>query len=131
VEIDVAYYGQRRVGASMHSPLNCLPGNGWLITDTRTLPVETPWGRADVTELTVKRNKSVFAIAYWYQHRDRILTGEAATRVTLLADSLKGLPSDVGLVRVMTPLTGRQATDRSAVGDFATLLIPQLADTWR
>ena len=32
VEMDISYYAQPRVGANMHSPLNCLPGNGWQIT---------------------------------------------------------------------------------------------------
>ena len=131
VEMDVAYYNQRRVGASMHSPLNCLPGNGWTITDARLLPVKTAIGTVQVQELTVKRRTSTFALAYWYQNRDRVLTGEASTRFRLLADSLRRRPADVGLVRVMTPLSSEMGPERTAVTAFASLLIPELAASWR
>jgi EpsI family protein len=130
VEMDVAYYNQRRVGASMHSPLNCLPGNGWTIVDQRTLPITTTMGTFEVQELTVKRKTSTFAIAYWYQNRDRVLTGEAKARFQLLSDSLKGRPADVGLVRVMTRLSSDDGPERDAVAAFAALLIPELATSW-
>ena len=130
VELDVAYYSQRRVGASMHSPLNCLPGNGWTVSSSRDLTLPTPQGPRVVRELTVRRNKALFAMAYWYQSRERVLTGELATRFQLLTDSLRQRPADVGLVRVMTPLKNEGASERKAVSSFATTLIPQLSDTW-
>ena len=131
VEMDVAYYSQRRVGASMHSPLNCLPGNGWTVSSSRTLTLPTPQGHRVVRELTVRRNKVMFAMAYWYQSRERVLTGEFATRFQLMTDSLRRRPADVGLVRVMTRLPNENAPDRAAVAAFATLLIPELAEAWR
>ena len=131
VEMDVAYYSQRRVGASMHSPLNCLPGNGWTVSSSRTLTLPTPQGPRAVRELTVRRNQVMFAMAYWYQSRERVLTGEFATRFQLLGDSLRQRPADVGLVRVMTRLPNEDAPDRAAVATFATLLIPQLAAAWK
>lgn len=131
VEVDVAYYSQRRVGASMHSPLNCLPGNGWTVSSSRDLTLPTPHGPRVVRELTVRRNKALFAMAYWYQSRERVLTGELATRFQLLKDSLRQRPADVGLVRVMTPLSNEDAPERKAVASFATQLIPQLSNTWR
>jgi len=130
VEIDVAYYGQRRVGASMHSPLNCLPGNGWTVSSSRTLTLPTPHGHREVRELTVRRNQVLFAMAYWYQSRERVLTGEFATRFQLLTDSLRQRPADVGLVRVMTRLPNEDAPERAAVASFATVLIPHLTETW-
>ncbi len=131
VELDVAYYSQRRVGASMHSPLNCLPGNGWTVSSSRELTLPTPQGDRVVRELTVRRNKALFALAYWYQSRDRVLTGELATRFVLLKDSLRQRPADVGLVRVMTRLPNEDAPERQAVASFAARLIPQLSQTWR
>ena len=131
VEVDVAYYSQRRVGASMHSPLNCLPGNGWTVSSSRDLMLPTPHGARIVRELTVRRNKALFAMAYWYQSRERVLTGELATRFQLLTDSLRQRPADVGLVRVMARLSNDDAApERKAVASFATILIPQLTETW-
>ena len=130
VEMDAAYYSQRRVGASMHSPLNCLPGNGWTVADMRSLPVETSEGTWNVRELTVRRRNTIYALAYWYQNGERILTGEASTRFQLLADSLRQRRADVGLVRVMTPLSSETAAEREAVASFAALLMPELWKRW-
>ena len=130
LEIDVAYYTQRRVGASMHSPLNCLPGNGWSVVDDRPLLIETASGPRLVRELVVKRNTSVFAMTYWYQNRGRVLSGEASTRLQLLGEALRGRPADVGLVRVMTPLANEAGAGREGVTAFSALLIPALERVW-
>ena len=130
VGMDVAYYTQRRVGASMHSPLNCLPGNGWTVSDSRARTIPTAAGPVEIRELTVRRNRALFALAYWYQSRSRVLTGELATRFQLLSDSLMRRPADVGLVRVMTRLKTEDAPERAAVTEFSTIIIPELQRTW-
>jgi EpsI family protein len=130
IEMDVAYYTQRRVGASMHSPLNCLPGNGWTVSDSREVRLDTPEGPVKVRELTVRRNAVRFAMAYWYQSQSRVLTGEVETRLRLLSDSLLQRPADVGLVRVMTQLRTDNGAERTAVPAFSSLLIPALQRSW-
>jgi EpsI family protein len=131
VEMDIAYYTQRRVGASMHSPLSCLPGNGLTVSSSRTLSVDTPAGPVDIRELTVRRNKARFALAYWYQSGQRVLTGEMTTRLRLLSDALMQRPADVGLVRVMTRLQSDASPERAAVPAFANIIIPELQRAWR
>jgi EpsI family protein len=130
VETDVAYYTQRRVGASMHSPLNCLPGNGWTVSDSRSLTITAPQGPVDIRELTVRRNKVLFALAYWYQSGNRVLTGEMSTRARLLSDALMQRPADVGLVRVMTRLQTENAPERAVVAAFSAVIIPELQHAW-
>ena len=131
LEIDVAYYTQRRVGASMHSPLNCLPGTGWSVLEDRTQVLDTVSGPREVRELVVRRNTAVFAMTYWYQSRGRVLTGEASTRLKLLGQALRGRPADVGLVRVMTPLTVDAGAGREGVIAFSTVVIPALEQAWQ
>jgi EpsI family protein len=129
VEMDVSYYAQPRVGANMHSPLNCLPGSGWQITamDRVALP-----GLDDVRvqALTVERGQYRFAMAYWFQSRDRIITGEASARFHLLADALQRRPTDTGIVRVMTPIND-PASAHAVVLAFASRLVPELSRVLR
>jgi EpsI family protein len=124
VEMDVSYYAQPRVGATMHSPLNCLPGTGWTIARIET--VALPGVRnARVRALTVERRNRRFAMVYWFQSGDRILAEEAATRVQLLGDALRRRPSDAGLVRVMAPVSATGSA-HAAVLAFASRLVPDL-----
>jgi EpsI family protein len=123
VEMDVSYYARPRVGANMHSPLNCLPGTGWQIVRVDDVPLG---GDARVRALTVTRGEHAFAMAYWFQSRDRVLSGEFSTRFRLLADALERRPTDAGLVRVMAPVApGGNAHD--VVLGFASRLVPALA----
>jgi EpsI family protein len=126
VEMDVAYYAKPRVGANMHSPLNCLPGNGWQVTDVRDAEV-TAAGRAwSVRDSVVERRGSRFALTYWFQSRQRIVGNEWATRAYLLSDALQRRPTDAGIVRLMMPVTGDGITERATLSSFAARLIPEI-----
>ena len=127
VEMDISYYAQPRVGANMHSPLNCLPGNGWRIVkvDHVQLPTSTA-ADAHIRALTVRRGERRYAMAYWFQSRDRVLSGEVSTRFHLLADALRRQPTDAGLVRVMAPVASGADAQEAVLG-FAARLVPELA----
>jgi EpsI family protein len=126
VEMDVSYYAQPRVGATMHSPLNCLPGNGWQITSVAHVPVSGGPPGAQVRALTVTRGSRTYAMAYWFQSRDRVVSGELSTRFHLLADALRRRPTDAGLVRVMAPVTAGGSAEATVLA-FASRLVPELA----
>jgi EpsI family protein len=126
VEMDVAYYAQPRVGANMHSPLNCLPGNGWEIAEVRERSLATAIGPVDVRELTVAREGARYAITYWFQSRHRIVADELSARLHLLGDALRRRPADASLARLIMPLTGDGTVQRDAMASFATRLIPAI-----
>ena len=127
LEMDVAYYAQPRVGTTMHSPLNCLPGSGWEVASVTTRPVMTAAGAWGVRELTVERGTAKYALTYWFQSHDRIIADELSARFHLLRDSLRRRPTDTSLVRVMMPVTGSGAEERDTIADFASRLIPEIA----
>ena len=43
----VGYYATQRNGATYHSPLNCLPGTGWTMTDPERIKIKHAGGAAD------------------------------------------------------------------------------------
>jgi EpsI family protein len=101
VEMDIAYYAQPQAGAAMHSPLNCLPGNGWEIIESRTVPVAANGATIDVRRLLVAQNGYRVAMTYWFQNRGVIVGNEYRQRFQLLANGLQGRPTDAAIVRVM------------------------------
>jgi EpsI family protein len=130
VEMDIAYYAQPRVGANMHSPLNCLPGSGWRIASVEEIPIGDGADAVQVRGLTVERGVHRYAMAYWFQSRDRIVSGEFAARFYLLGETLRRRPTDAGLVRVMAPIT-ESGSAYTAVLSFASRLAPELAKILR
>jgi EpsI family protein len=126
IEMDVAYYSQPRVGANMHSPLNCLPGTGWQMADVADTDVATSVGRWQVRDTIVERRGARYALMYWFQSDQRVVADEFSARVHLLGDALQRRRTDAGLVRLIMPITGDAAAPRAVLTSFATLLIPEV-----
>jgi EpsI family protein len=126
IEMDVAYYAQPRVGATAHSPLNCLPGNGWTMSEPALREVVTGGRSWTVREVVVSRGTARWAMNYWFQNRQRVDYNEFAARWHVFTDALRRRPSDTAMVRVMTPVSTDEAAGRAAVAAFAGTLIPQV-----
>jgi EpsI family protein len=127
IEMDVAYYSQPRVGANMHSPLNCLPGTGWQMVDVGETNVATSIGRWQVRDTIVERRGTRYALTYWFQSNHRVVAGELSARFHLLGDAIQRQRTDAGLVRLIMPVRGDAAPERAVLTSFATLLIPQVS----
>jgi EpsI family protein len=131
IEMDISYYAQPRVGANMHSPLNCLPGNGWEVTRMRERMVDTPAGSFPVRELDVARGATRYVLTYWFQGRRRIVSSELEARYRLLTDAVMRRPADAGMVRLMMKAGDRPEVQRAALAAFAAALIPDIAEVLR
>jgi EpsI family protein len=128
VEMDVAYYQRPQTGAAMHSPLNCLPGNGWQVIESRTSPVRAGERTWDVRRLIVDRKGYRIAMAYWFQNRGGVVGNEFRQRVRLLTNGLQGRATDSTLVRVMALDT---AEGRQALEKFTPTLIDAVSAAFR
>ena len=126
LEMDISYYSQPRVGANMHSPLNCLPGNGWAVTSVNTRSIQAAGQSWPVRELMVERGSTKYALTYWFHGRQRVIADEVSARFYVLADALRRRPSDAGLVRLMTPVKGNGEAERALLASFAQRLMPEL-----
>jgi EpsI family protein len=120
VEMDIAYYERPQAGAAMHSPLNCLPGNGWQVIESRTAPVHAGERTWDVRRLIIDRKGYRLAMAYWFQHRGGVVANEFRQRLNLLTSGLQGKSTDAALVRVMALDT---ESGRRALNDFTPTAI--------
>jgi exosortase D (VPLPA-CTERM-specific) len=109
VNLYVAYYASQRTGESPHSPLVCIPGNGWSITKLERLDADTapPLNRA-----IIERNGSRQLVYYWYEERGRSIASEYWSKWYLLSDSITKNRSDGALIRLITAVApGEQERD--------------------
>lgn len=126
VEMDIAYYARPHVGGTAHSPLNCLPGNGWTMSEPAVREIRTADGTWSVREITAARNDARWAMTYWFQGRQRVEADEFAARLNLFTDALRRRPSDTAMVRVMTQLSPGDTAAHDVLATFAGNLIPQV-----
>jgi EpsI family protein len=108
-----------------HSPLLCIPADGWLITkfERTSRDAEKPLNRA-----IIERNGSRQLVYYWYEERGRKIASEHWAKWYLLSDAIAKNRSDGALVRLITTILPneleRDADNRLQL--FMNDLLPRL-----
>ena len=126
VNFYVAYHDQQSIGASSHSPSNCIPGGGWRIADSAVRDLPIAWGRADglrVSRIVIARGGAKALVYYWFDERGRDLTEVPAVKWNLLHDSLVFHRTDGALIRVVSAIS--QDEDEAAADARLQLFIGQ------
>jgi len=113
----VGYYATQRNGATYHSPLNCLPGSGWVMSDGGKMTI-TPAGAPpfEANRYVIQNGNQRALIVYWYQGRGNAVASEYLAKIYTVLDSVRRRRSDGALVRVMTPFGNSPAdAEKSAI----------------
>jgi EpsI family protein len=124
----VAWFQSQRAGASQpHSPKVCLPGSGWVPESTGEITLDTTSGAISVNRYIVAKGKQRAVTLYWYQTPRRVVAGEWAAKLWLVADAVRDKRTDTALVRVITWSTsGHDDEATSAATAFARSVYPLL-----
>ncbi len=129
VDLFVAYFPSQRAGDTIHSPKHCLPGSGWLPTESSTISVSLP-GREpfQANRYVIAKGDDRQLVLYWYWAHDRALASEYWAKFYLVADSIRLNRSDGSLVRVITPLLPNEAAEaaQQRLLSFAGNIVPRL-----
>jgi EpsI family protein len=125
VGLYVGYYASQRQGDTMHSPLNCLPGAGWIPVEQGRAVVDVrpaPGGavrRIEVNRFVIQKGLDRQMVFYWYQSRDRVVASEYWGKVYTVVDAIRHNRTDAALVRVTVPIgpsdRGRAVADAAGV----------------
>ena len=125
----VGYYASQRDGATFHSPLNCLPGTGWVLTNPGRVTI-TPSGKNSfvANRYLIQNGDRQELLVYWYQGRGRAVASEYWGKVYTVLDSVRLRLSDGAMVRVTVPVRKSEAEAlRSAVdlSAAAAMVLPE------
>jgi EpsI family protein len=117
----VGYYASQRTGATYHSPLNCLPGSGWTLSEPGKANIALPNGSSFVANKYVIQNGDYKSLmVYWYQGRGRNVASEYWGKVYTVFDSVRLRRSDGAMVRVTVPIHDSEAAAEQTAIDFAS-----------
>ena len=103
----VAFFETQRTGKAPHSPKNCLPGSGWVPSQSGTTEIAIA-GEAkpvQVNQYVVSRGQNQSVVLYWYQSRNRVIASEYSAKIYTVADAIRYNRSDTALVRVVVNVT--------------------------
>jgi EpsI family protein len=117
----VGYYESQRTGATYHSPLNCLPGSGWTLSEPGKATVALADGSRFVANKYVIQNGEYKSLMlYWYQGRGRNVASEYWGKIYTVLDSVRLRRSDGAMVRVTVPIGDSEAKAEQAAIELAT-----------
>ena len=130
VGLYIGYYQSQREGDTMHSPMNCLPGAGWVPVKTGHLrvPVDTTPREAvrsqptesviEINRYLVQKGGDSILVLYWYQSHGRVVASDYWSKFYMVMDALRTNRTDAALVRVIVPLSG---SDESSEAKYEQL----------
>ena len=115
---------------SIHPPAHCLPGSGWDIIDSRSVPIDLP-GLTDpngmAKRLIIAKGEDRQLVYYWYQMGGRVVAEDWQKILFVGYDRARRGRTDGALVRFTIGL-GRSGDDvaESELRDFARRVVPLL-----
>ncbi|HTG92500.1 MAG TPA: EpsI family protein [Pyrinomonadaceae bacterium] len=125
----VGYYASQKDGATFHSPLNCLPGSGWTLTEPAKRMISTPQGFSfQANQYVIQNGSQRVAMIYWYQGRGRTVASEYWGKIYTVIDSVRLRRSDAAMIRVTVPIVGVDAASLDAAAELAGKASEQLAE---
>jgi EpsI family protein len=135
VGLYVGYYATQRQGASIHSPLNCLPGAGWVPTQKSYESVIVPTDKGgsrtvQLNRIVIEKGLDRQLVLYWYQSHGRVVASEYWGKMYSVLDAIRINRTDAALVRIVVPVdskVGVEEADQRAT-EFTRALFPLLGN---
>jgi EpsI family protein len=119
----IAFYSSQQGGRAVHSPKNCLPGNGWEIREKTKVGLHVDGQPIEVNQYLIQNEGSQLTLLYWYQSRNRLITNEYLGKVLLFRDALFEGQSSSSSVRIIVPPTAEALNGATS---FAAELVKSL-----
>ena len=127
VSLYVGYYATQRTGATYHSPLNCLPGSGWVMNEGGDLRITRPDGSSfKANRYVIQKGNERALVIYWYQGRGRSVANEYWDKMYTVLDSVARRRSDGALVRVIAPIETSTDDAEKVASDLASQITKEL-----
>ena len=126
----VAWFQTQRAGARQpHSPKVCFPAWGWTPEVMDEVTLDTAAGAITVNRYVVAYRMQHAVVLYWYQTPRRVIAGEWAAKLWLVADALRDKRTDTALVRVIAwSAGGKDEAATTVATGFARELYPRLRE---
>lgn len=130
VSFYAAFFKTQRTGVAPHSPKVCLPGAGWVPSEStyKTIDIE---GRGPITvnQYVVARGESKSVVLYWYQNHKRVVANEYAAKVWTVLDAMRYRRSDTSMVRVIVPVgNGDIVSAETLAAKFVQQVLPTASE---
>lgn len=129
VNLYVAYYASQRKGEFPHSPIVCIPGGGWVITNLKQINYVEPGESQPLNRVVIEKGTVKQIVYYWFDERGRKIANEWSAKFYLLVDAIMMNRTDGSLVRLTTAVLPGESEDDAdqRLKAFMQSAVPRLA----
>jgi len=131
IELYIGYYKDQRSGDAIHSPKNCLPGEGWEPVHSSRVQIGSAGSPATVNEYLVEKGSERDLVLYWYQTHGRIVASEYWAKFWLVADGVRGRSTDGAMIRLWTTAEDGEENAQARAMEFARRVYPEVSEFLR
>jgi EpsI family protein len=124
----IGYYATQSNGATYHSPLNCLPGAGWTMSEGKRVAItsQSDGSTFEANSFVIQNGNERALMIYWYQGRGRTTASEYWGKFYTIFDSVRRRRSDGAMVRVMVPMGNSPEEAHKTAAEIASLAASEL-----
>ena len=126
----IGYWETQRKNALIHSPKNCLPGNGWEPLEASRVSVALPPPHRSITinRYLIQKDLDRQLVFYWYESQGQSIAGEIGARVAMMQNAMIRNRTDGALVRISSPIYGSVAETSNLLAAYVGALYPVLGE---
>lgn len=126
IDLYVGYHDGAQGAGPIHSPKNCLPGNGWLEVSSHTQEMEIGKNHVHLTKALYRQEDQQRLFLYWFMVRGRTLSTEIGLKLAEIANSVQNGQRGACFVRVSLPIEEDSTEAVFAAESFLKQLYPIL-----
>jgi EpsI family protein len=126
----IGYWETQRKNAQIHSPRNCLPGNGWepLEASIMTIPLLDAQRSITVNRYVIQKEQEQQVVLYWYHSQGEAIAGEITAKAAMIRNAMTRNRTDGALVRISSPVYGGVAETSATLAAYVQVMYPVLAE---
>ena len=127
----VAYWAtQRKGGAQIHSPQNCLPGSGWEPVEATRIDVPLSGSARSITvnRYLIQKEGSRQVVLYWYHSQGKDVAGEVQAKMAMVQNAFLNNRTDGALIRVSASVQGTVSETTERLVRYVQALYPTLGE---
>ena len=124
INLYIAYYGKQHGDKAIHSPKQCLPGGGWVVSSLTQVNLDMVDG--DVNRAIIEKDNAKLLVYYWIYQQGNSYANEFVARASLLYQSVLYGRTDGALIRVIVPVNTEMSIAEREAHSFMRALKPIL-----
>jgi EpsI family protein len=122
----IGYHDGGKESGEIHSPKNCLPGNGWQQVSNERMHLNTQLNKISLIKAVYQKGDTRELFLYWFQVQDKTLSNEYSLKLAGISNSIIHGRKDAAFIRISVPFEvdehEAEAAGVSFIQDFYPLI---------